>query len=135
MSILFLAYFLAEKGFDYDNWWSLFAIMIVRQWSSWSVVFQGNSISTTKYNVLTFLPKGLFEQVLWSLVFVELAMFLYQNYLKCSCSFTYYINFLSYILKQFYDKTYSSGGLLICTFSWFQSYLLHRSGNLLESLI
>lgn len=26
--------------------------------------FQGNSVSTTKYSVLTFLPKGLFEQVL-----------------------------------------------------------------------
>jgi len=26
-------------------------------------LFQGNSISTTKYNVFTFLPKGLFEQV------------------------------------------------------------------------
>jgi hypothetical protein len=25
--------------------------------------FQGNSVSTTKYSVLTFLPKGLFEQV------------------------------------------------------------------------
>lgn len=24
---------------------------------------QGNSVSTTKYNVLTFLPKGLYEQV------------------------------------------------------------------------
>ncbi|KDO82679.1 hypothetical protein CISIN_1g0009121mg, partial [Citrus sinensis] len=24
--------------------------------------FKGNSIATTKYNVLTFLPKGLFEQ-------------------------------------------------------------------------
>lgn len=27
------------------------------------LLFQGNSISTTKYNILTFLPKGLFEQV------------------------------------------------------------------------
>lgn len=27
-------------------------------------VLQGNSISTTKYNILTFFPKGLFEQVL-----------------------------------------------------------------------
>jgi len=26
--------------------------------------FQGNSVSTTKYSILTFLPKGLFEQVL-----------------------------------------------------------------------
>jgi len=25
--------------------------------------FQGNSVSTTKYDVVTFLPKGLFEQV------------------------------------------------------------------------
>ena len=28
-----------------------------------NVLLQGNSISTTKYNVFTFLPKGLFEQV------------------------------------------------------------------------
>ena len=27
------------------------------------MIFQGNAISTTKYNILTFLPKGLFEQV------------------------------------------------------------------------
>lgn len=27
--------------------------------------FQGNSVSTTKYDVLTFLPKGLFEQVFY----------------------------------------------------------------------
>ncbi|KAL4558341.1 hypothetical protein LXL04_036540 [Taraxacum kok-saghyz] len=25
-------------------------------------IFQGNSLSTTKYNVTTFLPKGLYEQ-------------------------------------------------------------------------
>lgn len=25
--------------------------------------FQGNSVSTTKYDIITFLPKGLFEQV------------------------------------------------------------------------
>ncbi|OVA11949.1 Cation-transporting P-type ATPase [Macleaya cordata] len=30
--------------------------------ANFSVHFKGNSISTTKYNVLTFLPKGLFEQ-------------------------------------------------------------------------
>ncbi|XP_042497876.1 phospholipid-transporting ATPase 3-like isoform X2 [Macadamia integrifolia] len=29
------------------------------------VRFKGNSVSTTKYNILTFLPKGLFEQVTW----------------------------------------------------------------------
>jgi phospholipid-transporting ATPase len=31
--------------------------------SNQPVRFKGNSISTTKYNVFTFLPKGLFEQV------------------------------------------------------------------------
>lgn len=35
------------------------------QMSIWLMVgwFQGNSVSTTKYNVLTFFPKGLYEQV------------------------------------------------------------------------
>jgi hypothetical protein len=53
------------------NYWYIFLFF-------YNVVFyiacshlQGNSVSTTKYNVLTFLPKGLFEQVLQHCFFVH----------------------------------------------------------------
>lgn len=38
---------------------------------------QGNSISTTKYNFFTFLPKGLFEQVSYSKILVLQSMWVH----------------------------------------------------------
>ena len=54
-----------QKFCLYSYFFCLYLILISLMWFSLAcyLLFQGNSVSTTKYNFFTFLPKGLYEQV------------------------------------------------------------------------
>lgn len=86
------------------------------------VNFQGNSVSTTKYDVFTFLPKGLFEQVsycwstfwitLWNILYSLIFVFL-NNYLYGICIQTDLMRGVVAGISKIYDGYLNSG-----VFSW-----------------
>lgn len=77
--------------------------LYLRFFVNWYTLCQGNSISTTKYNFFTFLPKGLFEQVS-------------------------YFNFFDYKLgSPLYELLHCAEALFITCFSKYIGWLLQMA--------
>ena len=111
----------------FEFWWSL----VLVYWNSFS---QGNSVSTTKYDVLTFLPKGLFEQV----NFVIPLMLIVSNFKLSSLQFLTGCNLAVYFTLSFLLAVVcadSSGGWLTFTSLWSRSCHALPSGMFVAKFI